>query len=173
MSLIKSNSVIRFLVIPLALCAVMFNARCKDDDNDEFIEQALLNLASCPGGTMGFTLDGNPRAWTCCVAVNHGTYWEVVGRGGNEVIRLFIGDAVPANSPFDASTLASHEYILLVAGGVSYYGVSDSPYNSGTSSITVTTNDADSITGTFSGDVYRNDGITFRAITLGTFTALK
>lgn len=165
-----SNNFMRCIILPLAVCAMMFSARCSDDGSEELTQQALLSLVSCKGGTMSFTIDGAPRTWTCCVAVNHGSYWEVVGSGGGEVVRLFIGDGNPANSPFNDSELSSYQYIQFN----SFFGVIDGAYD-GTSSITVSSNDADSIIGNFTGTVCLEDnGATCHAIASTVdFTALK
>ena len=95
MLLKSSNNFIRFLIVPLALCAVMFNAQCKDDSNEELIQQTLLSLLSCKGGTMTVSIDGAASTtWTCCVANSKGTYWEVVGSHGSQVVRIYFGKLV-------------------------------------------------------------------------------
>lgn len=173
MLLKSSNNFIRFLIVPLAFCAMMFNARCKDDSNDELTQQTLLSLLSCKGGTMNFTIDGVDRTWTCCVAVNHKTYWEVVGSGGGEVVRVYIGDGTPGIHSSITMLNGEHEYIVLSTGGKGYYGVVDAPYDSGDSIINVLTNDDTSITGSFSGKVCNSSGTCYDIMPGAVFTALK
>ena len=157
------------IIIPIALFVFLFSARCSDNNND-FKNEILMILLNCQGGTMAFT-QGTLRSWTCCRAVNHGTYWEVVGSSGSEAVQLFIGNA--SVGLHNTSTLISHEYIIFSSGGINFYGVTDSPYVSGSSTINVTTNNSTTIVGTFNGTVYANGGSTNRVITLGTFTAFK
>jgi hypothetical protein len=156
------------LIFPIALFVLLFGARCSDNKND-LNDQVVSLLLNCPGGTMTFT-SGTARSWTCCRAVNAGTYWKIVGSGGSEAMQLFIGDATPVSH--DDSTFASYEYIQFTTGGVNFYGVTDSPYNTGASDITVSSNTSSSITGSFTGTVKDGLGGSL-TISSGSFTAVK
>ncbi len=169
-----SNNFMRCIILPLAVCAMMFSARCSDDGSEELTQQALLSLVSCKGGTMSFTIDGAPRTWTCCTAFKiSGTYWVITGSNGNELLQLKISNEIAAT--YNDSTIASHEYIEYGTLGDVWKGVTDAHYTSGSSSTIVTSSpNAVNIEGTFSGDLYYYDGVkSNRVIAGGTFTALK
>ena len=156
------------LIFPIALFFLLFGARCSDNKND-FNDEIVSLLLNCPGGTMTFT-SGTARSWSCCRAINAGAYWKIVGSAGSEAVQLLIGNA--STGPHSTSTLLSNEYIIFTTGGTNYLGVSDAPYDSGSSTISVVNNPT-TITGTFSGTVYAIDGINNLSISGGSFTAVK
>jgi hypothetical protein len=155
------------LIFPIALFVLLFGARCSDNKND-LNDQVLSLLLNCPGGTMSFT-QGTARNWTCCVAFNVGSYWKIVASNGSEAVQLLIGDA--STGPHSTSTLASNEYIIFTTSGVNYFGVSNTPYISGSSTINIVNNPT-TITGNFSGTV-AIDATTNLGISAGSFTAVK
>ncbi len=102
-----------------------------------------------------------------------GTNWVITGSNGNELLQLKISNEIAAT--YNASTIASHEYIEYGTLGDAWKGVTDPYYTSGSSSTIVTSSpNSVNIEGTFSGDLYYYDGVkSHRVIAGGTFTALK
>lgn len=168
-----SNNFIRCIILPLAVCAMMFSARCSDDGSEELTQQALLSLVSCKGGTMTLSIDGAPATtWACCIAVNKGTYWEVVSSQGSQVIRLYFGKIAAPHTYTNDSALSDHEYIEYIVGSSSFCGVEE--YETlAESSITIDTDNATSISGDFTGTLYNEAGTISHNVDCTDFEALK
>jgi hypothetical protein len=169
----RSFNIRNLLVIPLAIVALMLGAQCAKE-KDDFNNEALLSLFS-EGGIMTVSVDGGAaNTWNRCRATYMVDHWEVLGSNLVGSVKLLIGTGKVADSPFNGSTLASKEYIVYGDGTFGYCGVIDPNYNTGTSTITVATNDANTIAGTYTGTVCRNNSNPLTCHTVaGLFTALK
>jgi len=171
MNLKKLFNIRNAIIVPIALFVLLFGARCTDN-NDNFNDELLTMLLNCPGGAMGF-MSGSVRTWDCCRAIDHFTYWEVLGSGGSEAVRLFFGKDTPLPQTYNDDALTSnHEYIQFVTGGIEFLGVKT--YNAlANSSITITIDNSTTIVGSFDGDVYNSTGLLSHSITGGAFVAVK